>query len=133
MHMHRNPDPAAPSLALKVNGGDHRIVGLLDSLEATFDGAQLLPRLQDGCRPPSHSIVSAVEGLEPRYGLLLPLNRGVALRHDGLHVAVVEGLQHAANNVHVLPRHRPPSIPAATGGRVATDAAQPRRPPRRSA
>ena len=55
-----------------------------------------------------NSNVAAVEGLNPRYGLLLPLNGGVGLRHDGLYVAVVEGLQHAATNVDVLLRHRPP-------------------------
>ena len=54
--------------------------------------------------------MSAVDGLNPRYWLLLPSNGGVALRHDDLYVAVVEGLQHAASNVHVLPRHATSSI-----------------------
>ena len=58
--------PAAPSLALKANGGDHHVVGLLHSLQAPSEGAQLVPHRQDRCSPPSHSIVAAVDGLNPR-------------------------------------------------------------------
>jgi hypothetical protein len=45
-------------------------------------------------------------GSIPRYGLLLPFHRGVALRHKGLDVAVVEGPQEAADDIHILLRHR---------------------------
>jgi hypothetical protein len=71
-----------------------------------------------GRLPPTNVslLVSAVEVIYPGYGLLLPFNGGVALRHDGLYLAVVEGPQHAANNIHVLPRHVPSSIRRSTGG-----------------
>ena len=63
--------------------------------------------LADALVPPVHGACPAELKLHPG----VPLDLGVEFVEHRSHVAAVVGVRHAPNDLHVLLRHRPPSIP----------------------
>lgn len=110
VHAHRDPGLTAPAHALYTSGGDHRVGHLVEFLDVCFERVPLIADGKDCFRPTPHPLPSAVDRIDARYELLLPLNRRVKLGQDGLDVALVERPLDTAHNLHVLPRHRSLSI-----------------------
>jgi hypothetical protein len=95
---------------LKANGGDHRIVGLLDCLQAPLRGGPTPPS-PPGRLPPTVSLHRGGRGAQPQVWTAPPTQRRGRTPPRWPLCRRREGLKHAAKNVHVLLRHRPPSIP----------------------
>jgi hypothetical protein len=110
VHVHRNPRSAAPSLASKQTEAiTASSVSLTASKRPSRGGPT--PPSPPGRLPPTVSLHRGGRGAQPQVWTAPPTQRRGRTPPRWPLCRRREGLKHAAKNVHVLLRHRPPSIP----------------------